>query len=114
MTDHTDDFLDIPAQQAQFRELITDALRYARDAGAADAAAEVSEGSGLAGAVRQRTLETIEQTRVRAVPITAFAGQRRGSASTSDFSEHPLGMSVGAAWHIARHTAEDRAAGLLD
>jgi PmbA protein len=114
MTEHTDDFLDIPAQQAQFRELITDALRYARDAGASDAAAEVSESRGLSVAVRNRTLETIEQTRDRSLAITVFAGQRRGSASTSDFSADALRKTVEAAWHIARHTAEDPAAGLPD
>ncbi|WP_323018529.1 metalloprotease PmbA [Castellaniella sp.] len=114
MKEHTDDFLDIPAQQAQFRELITDALRYARDAGASDAAAEVSESRGLSVAVRQRTLETIEQTRDRSLAITVFAGQRRGSASTSDFSADALRKTVQAAWHIARHTAEDPAAGLPD
>ena len=114
MTEHTDDFLDIPAQQAQFRELITDALRYARDAGASDAAAEVSESRGLSVAVRNRTLETIEQTRDRSLAVTVFAGQRRGSASTSDFSADALRKTVEAAWHIARHTAEDPAAGLPD
>lgn len=114
MTEHTDDFLDIPAQQAQFRELIADALRYARDAGASDAAAEVSESRGLSVAVRNRTLETIEQTRDRSLAVTVFAGQRRGSASTSDFSADALRKTVEAAWHIARHTAEDPAAGLPD
>ncbi|MGB6007091.1 metalloprotease PmbA [Castellaniella sp.] len=114
MKEHTDDFLDIPVQQAQFRELITDALRCARDAGASDAAAEVSESRGLSVAVRHRTLETIEQTRDRSLAITVFAGQRRGSASTSDFSADAVRKTVEAAWHIARHTAEDPAAGLPD
>lgn len=114
MNEHTDDFLDIPAQQAQFRELVTDTLRRARQAGATDAAAEVSESRGLSVAVRQRTLETIEQTRDRSLAVTVFAGQRRGSASTSDFSADALQRTVEAAWHIARHTAEDPAAGLPD
>ncbi|WP_322999396.1 metalloprotease PmbA [Castellaniella sp.] len=114
MKEHTDDFLDIPAQQAQFRELITDALRCARDVGASDAAAEISESRGLSVAVRNRALETIEQTRDRSLAVTVFAGQRRGSASTSDFSADALRKTVEAAWHIARHTAEDLAAGLPD
>src|SRR5690606_39760199 len=41
-----------------------------------------------------------------------FAGARRGSASTSDFSAQALRETVEAAWHIARYTAEDPAAGL--
>ncbi len=108
----SDQFLDIPAQQAQFRQLITDALRYAVKVGASDAVAEISESRGLSVAVRHRTLETIEQTRDRSLAITVFAGQRRGAASTSDFSADAIQKAVQAAWHIARHTAEDPAAGL--
>jgi PmbA protein len=44
--------------------------------------------------------------------ITVFAGQRRGSASTSDFSPAAMRQTVEAAWHIARYTAEDPSAGL--
>jgi PmbA protein len=112
MNDHTDSFLDIPAQQSAFRELVQDALAYARDAGATDAAVEVSESQGLSVSVRQRRIETVEQTRDRNLAVTVFAGQRRGSASTSDFSAEALRKTVDAAWHIARYTAEDPAAGL--
>ncbi|MFA7438238.1 metalloprotease PmbA [Castellaniella sp.] len=108
------DFLDIPAQQARFRELVTDALQRARQAGASDAAAEISESRGLSVGVRQGALETIEQSRDRALSLTVFQGQRRGSASTSDFSSAALQRTVEAALHIARHTAEDAAAGLPD
>ncbi|HEX7386028.1 MAG TPA: metalloprotease PmbA [Castellaniella sp.] len=112
MNDSTEDFLDIPAQQARFRELVTDVLQRARKAGATDAAAEVSESRGLSVAARQLAVETIEQTRDRSLAVTVFAGQRRGSASTSDFSADALQRTVDAAWHIARYTAEDPAAGL--
>ncbi|TAN27259.1 MAG: metalloprotease PmbA [Castellaniella sp.] len=112
MNNPSDDFLDIPTQQARFRDLVTDALRRAREAGATDAAVEISESRGLSVAARQRTIETIEQTRDRSLAVTVFAGQRRGSASTSDFSGDALQRTVDAAWHIARYTAEDPAAGL--
>src|SRR5699024_4979581 len=46
--------------------------------------------------------------------ITVYAGQRRGSASTSDFSQRAIEETVEAAWHIARYTAEDEAAVLPD
>jgi len=114
MNQRTDEFLDVPAQQAQFRELVSDALRYAKKAGASDAAVEISESRGLAVSVRHRAIETIEQTRDRGMAVTVFAGQRRGSASTSDFSPEALRRTVDAAWHIARYTAEDPAAGLPD
>jgi PmbA protein len=62
--------------------------------------------------VRKGQVETVEQTRDRSMDITVFAGQRRGSASTSDFSPAAMRQTVEAAWHIARYTAEDPSAGL--
>src|SRR5690606_24103592 len=98
----------------QFRGLVQHALQCAREIGATDAAAEVSESQGLAVTVRHGELETVEQTRDRSLDITVYVGQRRGSASTSDFAEDAIADTVKAAWHIASHTAEDPAAGLPD
>lgn len=98
----------------QFRELVQHVLQQARAVGATDAAAEVSESQGLSVTVRHGELETVEQTRDRSLDITVYVGQRRGSASTSDFSPSALSDTVRAAWHIASHTAEDPAAGLPD
>lgn len=106
--------LPIAENQARFRELVLSALNHATALGATDAAAEVSESRGLSVSVRNRDIETVEQTRDRSLDITVFSGQRRGSASTSDFSEKALRETVEAAWHIARYTAEDPAAGLPD
>lgn len=104
----------LPQQEhrALFEELVTQALGHAKSLGASDAAAEVSEGQGLAVNVRLGDVETVEQTRDRSLAVTVYAGQRRGSASTSDFSSAALRQTVQAAWHIARYTAEDPSAGL--
>ena len=99
---------------AAFRQLIERVLDESRRVGATDAAAEVSESQGLAVSVRRGSLETVEQTRDRSLDITVYVGQRRGSASTSDFSDQAVRDTVQAAYHIARHTAEDPAAGLPD
>jgi len=107
-------FLPIAKNRPIFKDLVTQALDHARGLGASDAAAEVSESQGLAVSVRKGKVETVEQTRDRSLAITVFAGQRRGSASTSDFSTEALRQTVEAAWHIARYTAEDPAAGLPD
>ena len=104
----------VTANAAFFRELIESVLREARAVGASDAAAEVSESQGLGVTVRQGALETVEQTRDRSLDITVYHGQQRGSASTSDFSPDAVAEAVRAAWHIARHTAADPAAGLPD
>ncbi len=98
----------------EFRELIEHVLKVARQVGASDAAAEVSENQGLGVSVRRGSLETVEQTRDRSLDITVYHGQQRGSASTSDFSAAAIRATVEAAWHIARHTASDPAAGLPD
>ena len=99
---------------AAFRQLIERVLDESRRVGATDAAAEVSESQGLAVSVRRGSLETVEQTRDRSLDITVYVGQRRGSASTSDFSDQAVRDTVQAAYHIASHTAEDPAAGLPD
>ena len=104
--------LPIKENQAQFESLASQTIDYAKSLGATDAVAEVSEGQGLSVNVRKGKLETVEQTRDRSLSVTVFAGQRRGSASTSDFSQTALKQTVEAAWHIARFTAEDPAAGL--
>ncbi len=104
--------LPIAENRPVFEDLVTQALDHARSLGASDAAAEVSEAQGLAVSVRRGNVETVEQTRDRSLDVTVFAGQRRGSASTSDFSPQALRETVEAAWHIARYTAEDPAAGL--
>ena len=100
--------------RARFEELVDDALALARQLGASDAAAEVSEGAGLSVSVRKGETETVERNRDKSLGITVYAGQRRGNASTSDFSRAALEQTVRAAWDIARFTAEDPAAGLPD
>jgi PmbA protein len=105
-------FLPVAENRPIFEDLVTQALKHAKSLGASDAAAEVSEAQGLAVSVRKGQVETVEQTRDRSMDITVFAGQRRGSASTSDFSPAAMRQTVEAAWHIARYTAEDPSAGL--
>ena len=112
MSDQPSSHLPIETNQQVFRELVQKALGYAKGLGASDAVAELSESRGLSVSVRNQDIETVEQTRDRSLDVTVFAGQQRGSASTSDFSDQALRETVDAAWHIARYTAADPAAGL--
>lgn len=114
MSDQPITRLPIAQNQERFRELINDVLSHAKALGASDAAAEIGESRGLSVAVRNQDIDTVEQNRDRSLSITVYAGQRRGSASTSDFSDQALRETAEAAWHIARYTAEDDAAGLPD
>jgi PmbA protein len=98
----------------QFQQLVEDALRIARNAGASDAGVEVSEGAGLSVSVRKGSLENVERNRDKSIGVTVYLGQRRGNASTSDFSRTALEQTVRAAYDIARFTAEDPVAGLPD
>jgi PmbA protein len=98
----------------QFQQLIEDALSLAGKLGATDAAAEVSEGMGLSVSVRKGKLENVERNRDKSIGVSVYVGQRRGNASTSDFSPAALEQTVRAAYDIARFTAEDPAAGLPD
>ena len=98
----------------QFQQLIDDTLATAKDLGASDAAAEVSEGAGLSVSVRKGAIENVERNRDKSLGVTVYLGQRRGNASTSDFSREAITQTVRAAYDIARFTAEDPAAGLPD
>jgi PmbA protein len=98
----------------QFQQLVEDVLELARERGASDAGAEVSEGAGLSVSVRKGALENVERNRDKSIGVTVYLGQRRGNASTSDFSRSALEQTVRAAHDIARFTAEDPAAGLPD
>ncbi len=96
----------------QFQQIVEDTLALARRLGASDAGAEVSEGVGLSVSVRKGALENVERNRDKSLGVSVYLGQRRGNASTSDFSPAALRQTVQAAFDIARFTAEDPAAGL--
>ncbi len=97
-----------------FEQLVDAALAHARKLGASDAAAEASEGCGLSVSVRKGELENVERNRDKSLGITVYLGQKRGNASTSDFSVAAIERTVQAAYDIARFTASDPAAGLPD
>ncbi len=97
-----------------FEELVDAALAHAKKLGATDAGAEASEGCGLSVSVRKGELENVERNRDKSLGVTVYLGQRRGNASTSDFSRAAIEQTVQAAYDIARFTAEDPVAGLPD
>jgi len=98
----------------QFQQIVEDVLGMAQALGTSDAGVEVSEGSGLSVSVRKGEVENVERNRDKSVGVSVYMGQRRGNASSSDFSRHALEQTVKAAFDIARFTAEDPAAGLPD
>lgn len=98
----------------QLRELARDVLQYAAGSSATACEVDVSEGFGQSVTVRKQAVDTIEYNRDKGIGVTIYIGQRRGYASTSDFSSTALQAAVDAALSIARFTAEDPCAGLPD
>ena len=94
--------------------LVERALAEASAIGATAADVGVSVDTGLSVTVRLGEVETLEHHRNRAMGITAYVGQRKGSASTGDLSWTAIADTVRKAVAIARYTAEDPYAGLPD
>ncbi|MEY2633550.1 MAG: hypothetical protein RIR00_2204, partial [Pseudomonadota bacterium] len=99
---------------ATLQQLAEDVLAHARHKGASACEVDVSEGFGQSVTVRCDEVETIEYNRDKGIGITIYSGQRKGYASTSDFSPQALRDTVEAALNIARYTAEDDCAGLAE
>jgi len=100
--------------QETLRQLAADVLDHARQGGASACETDVSEAFGQSVTVRKGEVETIEYNRDKGIGVTVYLGQRRGHASTSDFSRQALRATVEAALAIARYTAPDPCAGLPD
>ena len=98
--------------QDNLKTIAEDILKFARKRGATACEVDVSEGFGQSVSVRRDEVDTIEYNRDKGVGVTIYDGQKRGYASTSDFSKDALKATVDAAVSIARFTAPDPAAGL--
>jgi PmbA protein len=103
-----------PVSTATLERVAHAILDAATRAGATAAETEVSQGVGQSVTVRKGEVETIAYNRDKGIAVTVFVGQRRGHASTADFSDDAIRDTVDKAVAIARYTAEDPAAGLAD
>lgn len=86
----------------------------ARRQGATASEVAVSQSTGLSVSVRSGEVETVEFNRDQGFAITLYAGQRKGSVSTSDTSDAAIQRAVETALAIARHASEDPCSGLAD
>jgi PmbA protein len=98
--------------QEALRALAQCVLDHAAKKGATACEVDVSEGIGQSVSVRRQEVDTIEYNRDKGLGVTVYLGQRKGHASSSDFSPTAVEASVEAALSIARFTAEDECAGL--
>ncbi|MDN5882230.1 MAG: metalloprotease PmbA, partial [Nitrosospira sp.] len=89
------------------QSIARDVLKHARKGGASACETELSDGFGQNVTVRRGEVETIEYNRDKGLSVTVYIGQKRGHASTSDFSPQAVSDTVAAALSIAGHTAAD-------
>lgn len=109
-----DNHFDPIAARPQTLETLSRVLKTAQAQGASSAEASIGQSSGLSVTVRLGELETVQHHRDKALSITVYDGRRKGTSSTSDFSDKAMRESVDAALAIARHGGEDQYAGLAD
>lgn len=114
MTQAIDNIKASTAGIDEYRNLIEHVLSLCTAKGASSAEAAMSIGSGLSTTVRLGNVETIEHNRDKGLSVTVFFGNKKGSASTTDFTNDAINDSVEAACRVARFTAEDDCAGLAD
>src|SRR5262249_46716959 len=103
-----------PLPTAEIERLAESVLDSARAGDATATETEVSQAVGQNVSVRRGEVETIAYNRDKGIGVTVYLGQRRGHASTADFSPDAVRAAVAKALAIARYTAEDPAAGLAD
>ncbi len=111
--------MSVPASRASLGQsdlecLIQLVLDEAREQGADQAEAAASHDYGLSATARLGDVENLEYTNDRGVGVTVYHDSKKGSASTSDFSEGALREVVTKASTFAKYTAVDECAGLAD
>ncbi len=112
--DHADPTEHFSYRFERLQQLAADVVDMARQRGASACEVDVSDGFGQSITVRCGEIETIEHNRDKSIAVTVYLGQRKGHASTSDFSPKAWQETVDAAINIARFTAADPSAGLAD
>lgn len=103
----------LPAAEL-LRERLDLALRRAQRGGASAAEASVSASRGLNVNVRQDAIESLEFQQDRDLGLTVYLGQRKGHATTGDWSDAGIALAVDAALAIAAATGEDPCNGLAE
>jgi PmbA protein len=100
--------------QPQLTDVARLALEEAQRQGASQCEADVSVSQGLSVSVRLREVDTLEYQRDRGLGVTVYFGKRKGAASTADLTAAAVRETVAKACAIARYTAEDPYAGLVE
>ena len=103
-----------PQPLEHLKDVVSLALNAAQRSGATQAEADASVSQGLSVSVRLGEVDTVEYQRDRGLGVTVYFGKRKGSASTADLGAAAVRETVDKACAIARYTAEDPYAGLIE
>jgi PmbA protein len=106
--------MDQHAVGESLKGVAAQAVALARRHGSDQAEVGVSYEEGLSVTVRMGELESVERQRDRGLAITVYRGQRKGSASTTDFSATSIEETVRKAVSIGSFTTADEYAGLAE
>jgi len=100
--------------QKELNDIVSLVLDEALVQGADQAEAAASHAIGMSATARLGSVESLEYTNDRGIGVTVYKDQKKGSASTSDFSPAALREAVAKACSFARYTAADQHSGLAD
>ena len=98
----------------ELQDVVSFVLEEALRQGASQCEADANVSQGLGVTVRLGEVDTIEYQRDRGLGVTVYFGKRKGAASTADLSRQAVRDTVEKACAIARYTAEDPYAGLIE
>ncbi|NGY05302.1 metalloprotease PmbA [Solimonas terrae] len=104
---------ELPSAEA-LKDRLDLVFRHAQRHGASAAEASVSASRGLSVNVRQDAIESLEFQQDRELGLTVYLRQRKGHATTGDWSDAGIAEAVDAALAIAAATGEDPCNGLAD
>lgn len=100
--------------QSELEVVLPESLDYARQHGADSAEIMATNDKGFSVTARLGDVETCEHHNQRALAVTVYRGQAKGTASSNDLRPESIQRSIDAALNIAKFTAEDDCAGLAD
>lgn len=100
--------------ESKYHDVVTQMLQLAKQYGATQAEVGLHASRGLNVSIRLNEIETLEFNRDKAVGITVYIDQRKGSASTTDISLSSLDSTVKAAIALAKLTEQDPFSGLAE
>jgi PmbA protein len=100
--------------KTDLKQIASEVLDRALNAGATDAEAVAYEGEEFSTLVRLGQVDTLKESGSRAIGLRVFFGLRAASTSSSDLSREGLDKLVEGAVALAKITSEDPFVGLPD